>query len=358
MDKFNLEEYLTKKNFEYSIGVDGHQINLKMCPHCGDEKWHFYINGKPSSSLLRSHPFWCHKCSATGNIVGFIMAVDGLSYQMAVKFLLTNQRRRNQTEIGVLERKPLSSGTPEENIEPLSEITMPVEFMPLTENIDYTAARGLTDEAVQYFQLKFCSKYLSYESIQDCGFIPQDQEFTPQQATEKFGRLTHNRLILPVIMDGKVVGWQARAIDKRMPKYLNSRNFKKSQALYNHDIVHDIKFKAKHNALILCEGPFDVIACHMAGYRAVATFGKHVSNAQIGLLLRLGIKKVIIGLDPDAIEDAQALYKNLCTLFDTMVLKMPEDIDLGDCAPAQIDSLIRSRLYRPSIGGLDKKTLT
>ena len=83
--------------------------------------------------------------------------------------------------------------------------------------------------------------------------------------------LASERLIIPVVMDGELRGWQARLISgtpgKGNPKYYTMHGMKKSMALYNYDKVKAAPF------VVVTEGPtkvwtFGPEACAILGNKA------------------------------------------------------------------------------------------
>lgn len=57
-------EYLDSKNLTYKVvdRVDGKEARLKLCPFCGDNGDHLYLN-------LQTHQFFCQKCNVGGGIL-------------------------------------------------------------------------------------------------------------------------------------------------------------------------------------------------------------------------------------------------------------------------------------------------
>lgn len=130
-----------------------------------------------------------------------------------------------------------------------------------------------------------------------------------------------NTIVIPVYMDGKLKGWQARLLydpDKvpeadyqamgfiqdddgdwlKPPKYFTMPGMDKGAILWNYDWAKQSEIVA------VCEGVFDAIA---VGRCAVATFGKGVSDVQMGLLTNSRWKLVLGLLDPDARRENEAM---------------------------------------------------
>lgn len=53
-------QYIRNKGFEYKI--QSNQAVLKVCPFCGDSKYHFYMDQTEGA-------FFCHKCQERGNLI-------------------------------------------------------------------------------------------------------------------------------------------------------------------------------------------------------------------------------------------------------------------------------------------------
>jgi DNA primase len=97
-----------------------------------------------------------------------------------------------------------------------------------------------------------------------------------------------NRIMLPIMHAGYVVGFGARALDDDQPKYINSKTskiYKKKEILFN------LHFARQHidrlGYVLLVEGYFDVLGLVDAGIRnVVATCGTAFSFEQALLLKR------------------------------------------------------------------------
>lgn len=93
---------------------------------------------------------------------------------------------------------------------------------------------------------------------------------------------TYNRIYFPVTFNNKLIGAQLRAIDKDdnpkwliLPKSITFGNY-----LFNYDNVKTEK------EIVVVEGLYDVLAFHLIGVPAVATFGAHMTDEQANLLLK------------------------------------------------------------------------
>ena len=140
------------------------------------------------------------------------------------------------------------------------------------------------------------------------------------------------RVIFPIKVGEKVFGWQARAIfqttwedsegnTKECPKMLTTG--KRDSILMFQDRL------AGAEAAVICEGPVDAIKCHLAGGN-VATMGKVVSRQQIKIIAGSGVKKIYLGLDPDAATETMKLCQEFSGLRVYRLLPQKGYKDLGE----------------------------
>lgn len=103
----------------------------------------------------------------------------------------------------------------------------------------------------------------------------------------------NNRLVFPMLVNGKLLGWQARTVIKDvMPKMYSARGMLRNSIVYNIDMACD-----KH-VCIITEGPLSAIR---VGDHAVALLGKTMSDNQLRLIgNKFRNKHVVIMTDPDA----------------------------------------------------------
>ena len=108
------------------------------------------------------------------------------------------------------------------------------------------------------------------------------------------------RAIIPVHCDkGKKIAYIARATrDYIIPKYLFSKNFKKSDHLYNYHRA--INKSQQTSCIFIVEGQGDAWRLYEAGvYNCVSLFGKDISQQQKTKLIRSGVTTLVILTDND-----------------------------------------------------------
>jgi hypothetical protein len=165
-----------------------------------------------------------------------------------------------------------------------------------------------------------------------------------------------NRIVIPVGIPGPsakkltLVGWQARSIGDEpsgngVPKYLSSKGFKKSQAVYGLHLAARSK-----GPVVLCEGVSDVWRLDR---NAVSLFGKSLSTPQRDLITRkLAGRPLVVFLDQDALDDARAVARTLRSARFTLgeaspvaVAELPSHLaDPGDCKKEQAWEFVAAAL--------------
>ena len=143
---------------------------------------------------------------------------------------------------------------------------------------------------------------------------------------------------------GQTVGFCGRATGNQEPKYRNSTGdllFQRNGLVFGLDQAAEAI--RKQGTALLVEGPLDVIQLHQAGFtNAVACLGTSVSELQLQLLRRHGMKHLLIALDGDSAGQAatERLVEQLQTTLisgglSASVVQLPEGEDA--------DGLIRSQ---------------
>ena len=111
------------------------------------------------------------------------------------------------------------------------------------------------------------------------------------------------RLVIPLNdAAGQAVGFCGRATGNQEPKYRNSTSdllFQRNGLVFGLDQAAETI--RREGTALLVEGPLDVIQLHQAGFtQAVACLGTSVSELQLQLLRRQGMKRLLIALDGDS----------------------------------------------------------
>jgi hypothetical protein len=91
----------------------------------------------------------------------------------------------------------------------------------------------------------------------------------------------NNRIIIPFIYKGEIVGWTARATNDAKPKYLSEQ-----QPGFVFNLDHQTN---ERDFVIVCEGPFDALSID-----ACALLGAEIKDSQNWLLKQLGREIVLV----------------------------------------------------------------
>lgn len=150
-----------------------------------------------------------------------------------------------------------------------------------------------------------------------------------------------DRLVMPITLNGKLIGLDARALEGQEPKYLRPRNSTcRSNWLFPLDHWRGAK------EMVLGEGLFHAINGVDKNVPVLSYFGVHNwSQDKLLLLLDAGVEHVILAPDPDAAgaESVDRLSESLLPWFKVSVL--PTDLynegeDLGDLTQTQMDDAL------------------
>jgi len=136
----------------------------------------------------------------------------------------------------------------------------------------------------------------------------------PFYHTNKVG--FNNRIIIPFLYKGEIVGWTARAVNDAKPKYLSEQQ---PGYVFNLDNQQDDR-----EFVIVSEGPFDALSID-----GCALLGAEIKDSQNWLLKQLG-KEIVLVPDRDAAGKA-TLEQALEFGWSVSMPDWPEDVkDIND----------------------------
>jgi len=270
----------------------------------------FHQEKTASFNVYQSRQFYkCFGCGVGGDVLKFVMEVDGLTFPETLKLLA----ERN----GIPMPKRAEYADPESKLRGvLFDIhTIASNLFEASlrapqgvEARAYLERRGVTPEMVQTFELGF-----SESSGQALVRRLAQERFTPEQI-EASGLVRkredgsgyfdafRGRLMFPIHNEsGKVIAFGGRAMrEGDQPKYLNSPEtpiYKKTSVLYNLHRARDSMRRL--NRAVLVEGYMDAIGVHTAGVNEViASCGTALANPQVRTIHRHA-DTVIVNFDPD-----------------------------------------------------------
>lgn len=163
-----------------------------------------------------------------------------------------------------------------------------------------------------------------------------------------------SRVIFPVEQEGILKGWQGRYTGQTdffneetmtrfvIPKVLTVGN------IGGRALMYQDRLKGSAHC-VMTEGPFDCLMADLCGGN-VATMGKGVSRKQMEIIAQSGVKKLYVGLDPDAPEDIERVVKEMSERgLECYRLEPPKGYaDLGASTPeAVLEAFRAAKRARP-----------
>lgn len=293
-----------KHDFRITRGSSGVEYRVK-CPFCTtkDRNYKLYIN-------IDKGVYHCFRCEATGGIAEIVAIPEGTT---------------KATE-------------PPVDLKP-TEIVSPGKVKSLTE-------LDADNDAIKYI----ISRYRKWDikELNDTFSI----RYCYEGRTFAGGLFnTTNTLIIPVIMDSKIKGWQSRLLYNpdtlsieqceqykyikdsdgefiRPPKYFTAPGLRKGDVLFNFDQAK------KNSTVVITEGVFDAMS---VGSSAVAIFGKSISDNQLRLIKSYWTTAIIM-LDPDDADQQSFKMAEVLkmALKCVIVVKLKGYKDPGDAPRAEI----------------------
>ncbi|MGL4854689.1 MAG: DNA primase [Lentisphaeria bacterium] len=276
----------------------------------------FHSEKSPSFNVSASSQFYhCFGCGKSGNVVNFLMEIEGLNFLDAIHRLADRAGITLIEEKGGYDRtkaQVLKKGK-ERLLELMGHVSQWYSSQLFTrEGViakNYLSERGIDDQTIRHFALGYSPEgwhsLINYalgmgytrKELLDAGLIIIPEGKGIEQSYDRF----RGRLMFPIWDEsGNVIAFSARTLKNEDAKYINSPEtsiFSKGRVLYG---FHRAKsgFR-RHNFAILCEGQLDVIACHRAGFdNAVAPQGTAFTEEQASLLKRF-VDNVSVAFDSD-----------------------------------------------------------
>lgn len=294
------------------------------CPSCGDRRFRLQFSYR-----------WGTQCEATGQPLLHLIhcknedCIRKRDQQQAIY----RQLFGNAPPVEVQ-----AAGQPDSTIAaaPPVPVALPKETVPLAE-------LSASHPAIAYIRSRrFDAQTLT--NLWSVGYCERDPTANPAIS---------QRLIVPLVNEGSVVGWIARSLGPEVdsPKYLFASGMVKSRFLYGLSTA-----KSKGGPVTLVEGVTDV---WRIGPGAVACLGKVLSPNQTQLFTNhLCGREIVIAFDADATDDARGARRSVKQARQALgdearvvIARLPEDVgDIGDCLPEQAEAVITNALQkRPKI---------
>jgi DNA primase len=267
------------------------------CPFHKEKTPSFYVNDDKQF-------FHCFGCGAHGDVIGFVMRHDHLSFPEAIENLAGQAGLQVPRDTKVEREKYDAEKRLYLLLERATSWFEEQLFAPSgREGLAYLRGRGLSDEAIRRFRLGYAPtdaqaiiKVLTKKSPDEKELVFTLQDLVSVGLVKKAeDRNEHysffrNRVVFPVgDRRGRTVAFGARILGEGEPKYLNSPDhvlFHKGQLLYG--LSRARTALSQGQPILVVEGYMDVIALVEAGYSgAVAPLGTALTEDQMQVLWKL-----------------------------------------------------------------------
>ncbi len=279
----------------------------------------FHAEKSPSFTVSPSKQFYhCFGCGAHGDAIRFLVEHSGMSFIDAVKELAQQvgmtvpdddrtPQQREQAEAQKQRRATLS------DVLAKASDAYRKQLRESPRAIEYLKARGLSGEIAARFGLGYAAEgwrglasvFASYDDplLEESGLVivKDDGEQDDESQRKRYDRF-RDRIMFPIrSVQGDVIGFGGRVLDRGEPKYLNSPEtpvFVKGRELYG---LFEARaaIRERGNVLVV-EGYMDVVALAQSGFgNAVATLGTACTPDHVQKLFRF-TDSVVFSFDGDA----------------------------------------------------------
>ncbi len=260
----------------------------------------FHDERSPSFTVRPAVGRWhCFGCGEGGDVIEFVMRMDGLPFAEAVEYLADKAGVTLRYESGGGRTGP-TLGQRKRLID-AHRVAQSFYAAALASDEartgrDFLRERGFDRAAAEHFGVGYAPKGWSSltDHLRKNGFTEDELKLSGLVSEGQRGIYDRfrGRLVWPIRdVTGDVIGFGARRLydDDQGPKYLNTPEtplYKKAQVLYGLDLAKN-SIRAERTAVVV-EGYTDVMACHLAGVtNAVATCGTAFGEDHAKMVRRL-----------------------------------------------------------------------
>ncbi|WP_062521494.1 DNA primase [Demequina silvatica] len=336
----------------------------------------FHDERSPSFHVRPAAGRWhCFGCGEGGDVIEFVMRMDGLPFAEAVEYLADRAGVTLRYEAGG--RRGSESGASmrrrllEAHRVAAEYFVAQLESPEARIARDFLRERGFDSAAAATFGCGYAPQGWSHltDHLRSKGFTEPELKASGLVSEGQRGVYDRfrGRLVWPIReVTGDVIGFGARRLheDDQGPKYLNTPEtqiYKKSHVLYGIDLAKG-GIRSERTTVVV-EGYTDVMACHLAGVtNAVATCGTAFGEDHVkvvrrlmgdtgGTQLKVGSTgaKVIFTFDGDEAGQNAALKSFALDqqfLAQTFVAVDPEGLDPCDIRQRDGDEAVRRLMER------------
>ena len=273
-----------------------------QCPFCDD-------GNNPSFSVSEQKQFYfCFKCRATGNVIGFLQAHQGYDFIESIESLAArngievpyeNTREFSKEKGPIYDALALASEIFENNLASSNDAENVRSYI--------LEERKISSEVSKKFELGYSTK--SWDALTKAmldrgisGEILVKAGLAKKNKDGKLFDIFRDRLMFPIKdRKGRIVGFGGRVMNPDdQPKYLNTGEtevFQKSRELYG--FFEALEERRDLNEIYVVEGYMDTIAMYEHGMKnSVATLGIATNRFHIQKLLQV-VSQITFCFDGD-----------------------------------------------------------
>lgn len=277
-----------------------------LCPFHGEKTPSFHVSRDKQL-------FHCFGCGASGNLVQFVMRMEGLDFVEALKVMADRAGIVLPEDNGLVDDELHKK---KQRIYQMNKLAARFFYNNLVKGekgraaLEYFKNRKISPKTITSYGLGYStddrraltdmlvSQGYTEEEILEAGLCVRRGD----KMTDKF----LNRVIFPIIdLRGNVIGFGGRIMGQaqtvngfKIPKYLNSPEtpvFSKGRNLFSLNFAKN----DDSGKIILVEGYMDVISVYQAGIKNItATLGTAITPEQAKLLLRY-CSEILLCYDSD-----------------------------------------------------------
>lgn len=283
-----------------------------LCPFHGEKTPSFMV--QPEKQI-----FHCFGCSAGGDVFGFIMKYENLSFPEAVRQLA----ERAGIELPKWEKASDDASRESDQLYDIYKIAADFyheKFMKspdAKEARDYFLKRGYTKEIAEEFKIGWASddwrqlfEFLSKKGFSETVLLKSS--LVARSAKGTTYDTFRGRILFPIQnLQGKFVAFGGRILKdvEGAPKYLNSPEnpiFQKRKELFGLNLAKKFVDRETPKVLVV-EGYFDFLGLYCAGFKnTVATLGTALGDDHVRVLKRFADEAIVV-YDGDKAGEAASL---------------------------------------------------
>jgi DNA primase len=321
----------------------------------------FHNERTPSFSVSPDRQYFhCFGCGAGGNVIQFIMELEGLSFTEAVQHTASRAGLELPVELMSDHAQQMKGTSRRQRMKDAHELAAKwynyslMNTTPGVQALKYLENRGLAKTTVVEFRIGYAPEDSRgvVQFLEKRGFerdLLLESGIAVELGPQVLDRF-RGRVMIPIMdAQGNVVAFGGRAIKGNVqPKYLNSPEtpiFRKSHMLYNqHQARKTIR---QEKSVVLMEGYMDVISAWQAGVpHAVASLGTAFSSEQAAILKRYS-ERLIIAYDGDnagVTAAKRALVEAAGVGLECRVLVLPNGSDPDEFIQQEGAAVFRNQL--------------